>query len=269
MMEDVQTVETISTRQLNDALRVRPAQIHWQRKWSILCVAVVALQRQVPIIVSSSFFDRLVNLPVAIKQERSIARMCCSGHVPKEHCGRPYSVATTRACGSEVQKPVVVPQVKYTTTISIVENTQSSFPLLVFLYMHSYPAWSWGEQSNMCFEVPMKRDLMALVRAQEEALDFMRLQLRWQLRLTAGLRSAGMHRSLFPCVVLTQWCAMSEYSRRAVLPSGRECSRTCRTGHVGHTAKVQTTLFRPWRTSVQRDREGSNLDFKMLFQLSS
>ena len=40
----------------------------------------------------------------------------------------------------------------------------------------------------MCFEVPMKRDLMALVRAQEEALDFKRLQLRWQLRLTAGLR---------------------------------------------------------------------------------
>ena len=108
----------------------------------------------------------------------------------------------------------------------------------------------------------MKRDLMALVRAQEEALDFKRLQL---------------------CVVLTQWCAMSEYSRRAVLPSGRERLRTCRTGHVGHTAKVQTTLFRPlrecygrerlclatWRTSVQRDREGSNLDFKMLFQLSS
>ena len=34
----------------------------------------------------------------------------------------------------------------------------------------------------------MKRDLMALVRAQEEALDFNTLQLRWQLRLTAGLR---------------------------------------------------------------------------------
>ena len=40
----------------------------------------------------------------------------------------------------------------------------------------------------MCFEVPMKRDLMALVRVQQEALDFERLQLRWQLRLTAGLR---------------------------------------------------------------------------------
>ena len=93
-------------------------------------------------------------------------------------------------------------------------------------HSQSYPAWSGGEQSNMCFEVPMKRDLMALVRAQEEALDFERLQLRWQLRLTSGLRSAGMHRSLFPCVVLTQWCAMSEYSRRAVLPSGRERSRT-------------------------------------------
>ena len=50
-----------------------------------------------------------------------------------------------------------------------------------------------------------------------------------------------------------------------------------------HTAKVQTTLFRPLRecygrerlclatlrTSVQRDREGSNLDFMMPFQLSS
>ena len=29
---------------------------------------------------------------------------------------------------------------------------------------------------------------MGLVRAQEEALDFKRLQLRWQHRLTAGLR---------------------------------------------------------------------------------
>ena len=28
----VRMVETISTRQLNDSLRVRPAQIHWQRK---------------------------------------------------------------------------------------------------------------------------------------------------------------------------------------------------------------------------------------------
>ena len=77
---------------------------------------------------------------------------------------------------------------RISTTISIVENTQFSFPLLVFLYMHSYPAWFWGEQSNMCFEVPMKRDLMALVRAKEETLDFNTLQLRWQLRLTAGLR---------------------------------------------------------------------------------
>ena len=59
-------------------------------------------------------FDRVVNVPVAIKQERSIARMCCSSRVPKEHCGRPYAVATTSACGSEVQKPVDVPQVKYT-----------------------------------------------------------------------------------------------------------------------------------------------------------
>ena len=34
----------------------------------------------------------------------------------------------------------------------------------------------------------MKCVLLALVRAQEEALDFERLQLKWQLRLTAGLR---------------------------------------------------------------------------------
>ena len=172
---------------------------------------------------------------------------------------------------------------RISTTMSIVENTQFSFLLLVFFYMHSYPVLSWGEQSNVCFEVPMKHDLMALVRAKEETVDFKRLQLRWKLRLTAGLRSAGMHRSQFSCVVLTQWCAMLEYSQRAVLPSGRERSRTCQTGHAGHTAKVQTTLFRPlrecygrerlclatWRTSVQRDREGLNLDFKMSFQLSS
>jgi len=31
-----------------------------------------------------------------------------------------------------------------------------------------------GEQSNVCFEVPMKRELMALVRAQVKALDFKR-----------------------------------------------------------------------------------------------
>ena len=34
--------------------------------------------------------------------------------------------------------------------------------------IHSYPAWSWRKQSNVCFEVPIKRGL----RAQEEALDF-------------------------------------------------------------------------------------------------
>ena len=75
----------------------------------------------------------------------------------------------------------------------------------------------------------MKHDLMALVRAQEEALDFERLQLRWQLRLTAGLRSAGMHRSLFPCVVLTQWCAMSK-SARGVLSYHEEGSVRERVG---------------------------------------
>ena len=48
----------------------------------------------------------------------------------------------------------------------------------------------------MCFEVPMKPDLMALVRAQQKALDFDRLQLRWQLRLTAGLRRTSATHSV-------------------------------------------------------------------------
>ena len=37
-------------------------------------------------------------------------------------------------------------------------------PNQMSLYMHSYPAWSWGKQSNVCFELPIKRDLMAFVR---------------------------------------------------------------------------------------------------------
>ena len=118
--------------------------------------------------------------------------MCCSGRVPKEHCGRPYSVATTSACGSEVQKPVDVPQVKYTQDFDdyfhrrehSIQLSSSRLPLHAYL---SYLVLGRTEQ-RVCFEVPMKRDLMALVRAQEEALDFERLQLRWQLRLTAGLR---------------------------------------------------------------------------------
>ena len=78
--------------------------------------------------------DRVVNVPVAIRQERSIARMCCSSRVSKEHCGRPCCVATTSACDSEVQKTVDVPQVKYTQELdlddySIAENTRISFPL--------------------------------------------------------------------------------------------------------------------------------------------
>ena len=40
---------------------------------------------------------------------------------------------------------------RISTTISIVENTQFSFHLLVFLYMHSYPAWSWGKTEQHVF----------------------------------------------------------------------------------------------------------------------
>ena len=113
----VRMVETISTRQLNDSLRVLLAQIQFQ------C------------------FDRVVNVPVAIRQERSVARMCFSGRVPKEHCGRPYSVATTSACGSEVQKPVDVPQVKYTQDLDdcfhrrehSIQLSSSRLPLHAFL----------------------------------------------------------------------------------------------------------------------------------------
>ena len=76
-------------------------------------------------------------------------------------------------------------------------RTEEAYVDTIILYYQEVSRWfdedlvsevSWRKQSNMCFEVPMKRDLMALVRAQEEALDFERLQLRWQLRLTAGLR---------------------------------------------------------------------------------
>ena len=80
-----------------------------------------------------------------------------------------------------------VPQVKYTQDLDDYFHRREH-SIHDFLFMHSYPEWFWGEQSNMCFEVPMKRDLMALVRAKEEIFDFNSLQLRWQLRLTAGLR---------------------------------------------------------------------------------
>ena len=81
----------------------------------------------------------------------------------------------------------MISQVFVTTSFSVLED-----PVFLQIYfitrgMHSYPHWSWAEKSNVCFELPIKRDLMALVRAQEEALDFKRLQLRWQLHLTAGL----------------------------------------------------------------------------------
>ena len=78
------------------------------------------------------------------------------------------------------------------STFFRLHNGVNPFPVFLQIYfitrgMHSFPVWSWGEQSNVCFELPIKRDLMALVRAQEEALDFKRLQMRWQLRLTASL----------------------------------------------------------------------------------
>ena len=114
-----------------------------------LCVAVVALQRQVPIIVSSSVF-RASGKRVRCNQVRTVHcpdvlfRPCFKGTL--------WTAIFCRS-GSRRQFP------------------SSSFPLLVILYMRSYPPWSWGEQSNMCFEVTMKRALMALVRAQEETLD--------------------------------------------------------------------------------------------------
>ena len=52
--------------------------------------------------------DRVVNVPVAIRQERSIAWMCLSSRVP-----------TTNACVSEVQKTMDVPQVQYTQELDL------------------------------------------------------------------------------------------------------------------------------------------------------
>ena len=65
--------------------------------------------------VSSSVFDRVVNVLFTLREERSIALIGCSSCVPKAHCGRPCCVATTRACDlGEGQKTVDVPQVQYT-----------------------------------------------------------------------------------------------------------------------------------------------------------
>ena len=102
-----------------------------------------AIQRQTPTIKTVQgavgvcqfqCLDRVVNVLVPIMQERSIAQMCCSSRVPKEHCGRLCCVATTSACDSELQKTVDVPQVQYTQELdlddySIAEITQIGFPL--------------------------------------------------------------------------------------------------------------------------------------------
>ena len=63
---------------------------------------------------SSSVFDRVVNVLFTLTEERSIALIGCSSCVSKEHCGRPCCVATTRAYDLEGQKTVDVPQVQYT-----------------------------------------------------------------------------------------------------------------------------------------------------------
>ena len=56
----------------------------------------------------------------------------------------------------------------------------------------------------MCFEVPIR------ARAQEETLDFNTLQLRWQLRLTAGLRRTRTAVTLLADFVrLLLWCRLS------------------------------------------------------------
>ena len=65
---------------------------------------------------------------------RSIALLCCSSNVRKEHCGRPCCVATTRACDLDGQKTVDVTRSStlrssISTTFTIAENTQISFPL--------------------------------------------------------------------------------------------------------------------------------------------
>ena len=107
----VQTV-TASQVQYIDKLFVIPARTS-QRRYN----AKHQPSRQYKVLwmfVSSSVSIEWLNVLVAIREERSIARMCCSSRVPKEHCGRPYSVATTSACDSEGQKTVNVPQVQYT-----------------------------------------------------------------------------------------------------------------------------------------------------------
>ena len=64
--------------------------------------------------------DRVVNVPVAIRQERSIALMCCSSCVPKNTAD--VHVVSQRQVSSTLRSSI-------STTISIAENTQISFPL--------------------------------------------------------------------------------------------------------------------------------------------
>ena len=117
-------------------------------------------------------------------KKRSIARMSFSSRVPKEHCRRPYCVATTSACGSEVQKPVDVSQVQCTQDPDLDDyfhrrehsNQLSSSRQTKCPSTYTPICLVLGEQSNVCFQLPIKRDLMALVRAQEKAMDFKRLR---------------------------------------------------------------------------------------------
>ena len=96
--------------------------VHWQTVRYSSADVPATIQRQAPTIKTVQgavdvcqfqCLDRVVNVLVAIREERSIARMCCSSRVPKEHSGSPCCVATTSACDSEGQKTVDVPQVQY------------------------------------------------------------------------------------------------------------------------------------------------------------
>ena len=117
--------------------------------------------------------------------------MCCSGRVPKEHCGRPYSVATTSACGSEVQKPVDVPQVKYTQDLDdyfhrrehSIQLSSSRLPLPAFL-----SCLVLGRTEQHVFRSTNETRFDGPCQGTGGNFGFNTLQLRWQLQLTSGLR---------------------------------------------------------------------------------
>ena len=82
---------------------VTASQVQYTAK---LFVIPATIQRQAPIHQDSTWGCGCLSVPVSrssgkrswlpIRQERSIALMCCSSCVPKEHCGRPCCVATTK-----------------------------------------------------------------------------------------------------------------------------------------------------------------------------